>query len=42
MITILSQIHTAMGSDEDISDQVTIGFCCPVNMLYTIQRNLMF
>ena len=22
MITILSQIHTAMGSDEDISDQV--------------------
>ena len=26
MITILSQIHTAMGSDEDISDQVTP--CC--------------
>ena len=29
MITILSQIHTAMGSDEDISDQVMYCFVAP-------------
>ena len=39
MINILSQIHTAMGSDEDISDQVIIGFLLPCqHALYNSEK----